>query len=73
MERELRERVAARIIKSNLIRKISASREKLMYRGLRAPAMHPLKSFLNGTWVGYRLHPMPGGYIDRGVDFNDTS
>lgn len=58
MERDLTERISARIIESNLIRKISASLDKLMNRGLGAPAMRPLKIILNGTWVGHPLHPM---------------
>jgi len=58
MERDLTEWIAARIIKSKLIRKISASLDRLMYGGLGAPAMRPLKIFLNGTWVGHPLHPM---------------
>ena len=58
MERDLTERIAARIIKSNLISKISAYLDRLMYRGLGAPAMRPLKLFLNGAWVGHPLHPM---------------
>jgi nitrite reductase/ring-hydroxylating ferredoxin subunit/uncharacterized membrane protein len=58
MERDLTERIAARIIKSNVVGKISASLDKLMSRALGAPATRPLKIFLNGTWVGHPLHPM---------------
>ena len=58
MERDLTEWIATRIIKSNLIGKISASLDKLMSRALGAPAMRPLKIFLNGTWIGHPLHPM---------------
>ena len=58
MERDLTERISARIIRSNLIGKISTSLDTLMNRGLGAAAMRPLKIFLNGTWVGHPLHPM---------------
>jgi nitrite reductase/ring-hydroxylating ferredoxin subunit/uncharacterized membrane protein len=58
MERDLTERIATRIIKSNLIGKISASLDKLMSGALGTPAMRPLKIFLNGTWIGHPLHPM---------------
>ena len=58
MERDLTERISVGIIKSNLIRKISASLDGIMYRVLGAPRMRPLKILLNGTWVGHPLHPM---------------
>ena len=58
MERDFGERISAQIIKSNLIRKISASLNKLLHRSFGAPAMRRLKVFLNGTWVGHPLHPM---------------
>jgi len=58
MERDLTERISARILKSNLIRKVSAFLDKLMSRSLGTPAMRPLKIFLNGTWAGHPLHPM---------------
>ena len=58
MERDFTERISARIIESNSIGKISASLDKLMSHGLGAPAMRPLKIFLNGTWIGHPLHPM---------------
>src|SRR5215470_7936017 len=58
MERDLTERISARILKSSLIRKVSAFLDKLMSRSLGTPAMRPLKIFLNGTWVGHPLHPM---------------
>jgi len=41
-----------------LIRKVGASLDKLMSGTLGAPAMRPLKVFLNGTWVGHPLHPL---------------
>lgn len=58
MERDFTERISARIIKSNLIRKISASLDKLLQRCFSAPAMRRLKIFLNGTWVGHPMHPI---------------
>lgn len=58
MERDLTERIATRIIKSKSIGKISAFLDKLMQACLGAPAMRPLKIFLNGTWIGHPLHPM---------------
>ena len=58
MERDFGERISAQIIKSNLIRKISASLNRLLHRCFRSPAMRRLKIFLNGTWVGHPLHPM---------------
>ena len=58
MERDFGERISAQIIKSNLIRKISASLNKLLHRCFGAPAMRRLKVFLNGTLVGHPLHPM---------------
>ena len=58
MERDLTERISARIIKSNSIGKISASLDKLLHRCLGAPAMRRFKVFLNGTWIGHPLHPM---------------
>jgi len=58
MERDLTERISARILKSNLIRKVSAFLDNLMSRSLGMPAMRPLKIFLNGTWVGHPLHPL---------------
>ena len=57
MERDFTERISARIIKSNLIREISASLDKLLHRCFGAPAMRRLKIFLNGTWIGHPLHP----------------
>ena len=41
MERDLTEQIAARIIKSNVVGKISVSLDKLMYRALGAPATRP--------------------------------
>ena len=58
MERDFTERISARIIKSNLIQKISAALDKLLQLCFRAPAMRRLKIFLNGTWAGHPLHPM---------------
>jgi nitrite reductase/ring-hydroxylating ferredoxin subunit/uncharacterized membrane protein len=58
MERDLTERISARIINSELILKVSASLDKLMSGALGAPAMRPLKFFLNGTWIGHPLHPL---------------
>lgn len=58
MERDFTERISARIIKSNLIGKIAAFLDKLLYRCLGAPAMRRFKVFLNGTWIGHPLHPM---------------
>ncbi len=58
MERDFTERISARIIKLDLIRKISASLDKLLHRCFGAPAMRRLKIFLNGTWIGHPLHPM---------------
>src|SRR5260370_38504271 len=65
MERDFTERISARIIKLDLIRKISASLDKLLHRCFGAPAMRRLKIFLNGTWIVHPLDPMltdvPGG------------
>ena len=58
MERDLTERISARIIKSNSIAKISASLDNLLHRCLGAPAIRPFKLFLNGTGIGHPLHPM---------------
>ena len=58
MERDFAERISAQIIKSNLIRKIGASLNRLLNRSFGAPTMRRLKVFLNGTWVGHPLHPM---------------
>src|SRR5262244_2594329 len=58
MERDLTERISARIIESNLIRKVGASLDKVMSGTLGTPAMRPLKVFLNGTWIGHPLHPL---------------
>src|SRR5260370_25046837 len=58
MERDFTERISARIIKLDLIRKISASLDKLLHRCFGAPGMRRLKIFLNGTWIGHPLHPM---------------
>ena len=58
MERDLTERISARILRSNLIGKVSALLDKLMSRSLGTPAMRRLKIFLNGTWVGHPLHPL---------------
>jgi len=57
MERDLTERISARIIESNLIKKISALLDGFLQRCFRTPAMRRLKIFLNGTWVGHPLHP----------------
>lgn len=58
MERDLTERISARIIKSNWIKKISALLDRFLQRLFRTPAMRRLKIFLNGTWIGHPLHPM---------------
>lgn len=58
MERDFTERISARLIKSNLIQKISVSLDKFLQLCFRAPAMRRLKIFLNGTWAGHPLHPM---------------
>jgi nitrite reductase/ring-hydroxylating ferredoxin subunit/uncharacterized membrane protein len=58
MERDLTERISARIIRSNLIVEVNAFLDKLMSRSLGAHALRPLKIFLNGTWIGHPLHPM---------------
>ena len=58
MERDLTEQISARIIKSNLIKKISALLNRFLQGCFRIPAMRRLKIFLNGTWIGHPLHPM---------------
>ena len=58
MERDLTERISARIISSNLLTKISGPLDKFLNLCFRAPALRWLKIFLNGTWVGHPLHPV---------------
>lgn len=58
MERDLTERISARIISSNLLKKISVPADEFLNRCFRAPALHRVKVFLNGTWVGHPLHPV---------------
>ena len=58
MERDLTERISARIIGSDLLKKISAPLDEFLNRCFRAPALRRLKVFLNGTWVGHPLHPL---------------
>ena len=58
MERDFTERIAARIIKSNSIAKITTFLDKFLQLCLGRPAMRPVKIFLNGTWIGHPLHPM---------------
>ena len=57
MKRDLTERISARIIEANWIKKISALLDKVLQRCFRTPAMRRLKIFLNGTWAGHPLHP----------------
>ena len=58
MERDLTERISARIINSKLLKKISVPPDEFLNRCFRAPALRRLKMFLNGTWVGHPLHPV---------------
>ena len=58
MERDLTERISARIISSNLLKKISVPLDKFLNLCFRAPALGWVKIFLNGTWVGHPLHPV---------------
>ena len=58
MERDLTERISARIISSNLLKRISVPLDKFLNLCFRAPALRWLKIFLNGTWVGHPLHPV---------------
>jgi nitrite reductase/ring-hydroxylating ferredoxin subunit/uncharacterized membrane protein len=58
MERDLTERISARIVGSNLLKKISMPLDNFLNRCFRAPALRRLKIFLNGTWVGHPLHPV---------------
>lgn len=58
MERDLTERMSGRIIRSDLIRKVSAFLDNLMSRSLGVTALRPFKIFLNGSWIGHPLHPM---------------
>jgi len=73
MERDLTERISARIIKSNSIAKISASLDKLLHRCLGAPAMRRFKVFSerNRDWPS--IASDADRYTDRSVDFNDPS
>lgn len=58
MERDLTERILARIIRSDLIGTVSASLDKLMSWSLGAIAIRPIKLFLNGARIGHPLHPI---------------
>ena len=58
MERDLTERISARIISSNLLKKIGAPLDEFLNRCFRPPALRRVKIFLNGTWVGHPLHPV---------------
>jgi len=58
MERDLTERISARIVSSNLLKKIITPLDNFLNRCFRAPALRRLKIFLNGTWVGHPLHPV---------------
>ena len=56
-ERDLTERISARIIRSNLLKKISVPLDTFLNHCFQAPAMRRVKIFLNGTWAGHALHP----------------
>ena len=58
MERDLTERISARIISSSLLKKISGPLDQFLNRCFQASALRRLKIFLNGTWVGHPLHPV---------------
>ena len=58
MERDLTERISARIISSDLLKKITVLLDRFLNRCFQAPALRRLKIFLNGTWVGHPLHPV---------------
>jgi len=58
MERDLTERISARIVSSNWLKKISTPLDNFLNRCFRAPALRRLKILLNGTWVGHPLHPV---------------
>ena len=58
MERDLTERISVRIIRSNLMRNVSAFLDNLMSRSLGVTALRPFKIFLNGSLIGHPLHPM---------------
>lgn len=57
MERDLTERISAKIINSNLVKKIIVPVDKLLHNCFDTAALRPLKVFLNGTMAGHPLHP----------------
>ena len=72
MERDLTERLSAWIIKSNLIRKISASLDKLMSRSLGATAM-PNQDFSERNLDRPSTASDANRCTDWSLDFNDLS
>jgi nitrite reductase/ring-hydroxylating ferredoxin subunit/uncharacterized membrane protein len=58
MKRDLSEQIENSIIRSSLVKKISAPLDGLLNRMFQTGVLRPLKLFLNGTWIGHPLHPV---------------
>lgn len=58
MNRDVTEAAENAIIKSELVKKISAPVDSILNRSFQTTPLRPLKLLLNGSWLGHPLHPL---------------
>lgn len=58
MNRDATEAAENAIIKSELVKKLSAPVDSILNRSFQTTPLRPLKLFLNGSWLGHPLHPL---------------
>jgi nitrite reductase/ring-hydroxylating ferredoxin subunit/uncharacterized membrane protein len=58
VNRDVTEAAEQAIIKSALVKKISAPVDSILNRSFQTTPLRPIKLLLNGSWLGHPLHPL---------------